>query len=176
MVPLPPKRLINFLRRWKEASLMPSSTKRATSRLIVLQIKNFNLEFNSSLIRSASNQCSNWKNFFQEKTFSLQKSATARDVSKLRARTMRVSQKFQKWFVPPFNDAILNSPDCDFPENFCTYPNIQQMIHDQHFTLELEQPQRWADDLWRLVSHLEEYWQSVVSLKVRMAVFINSQL
>jgi len=58
-----------------------------------------------------------------------------------------------------------NNADCDFPENFCTYPNIQQMIHDQHFTLELEQPQRWADDLWRLVSHLEEYWQSVVSLK-----------
>ena len=104
------------------------------------------------------------KLFHNHKSFNLWAKSIMSKLSFWRVRVLE--NKSKEWIVPSFLWLFLIFPDCDFPENFCTYPNIQQMIHDQHFTLELNQPQRFCDDLWRLTSQLEEYWQSLVSIKV----------
>merc|ERR1712131_258464 len=59
-----------------------------------------------------------------------------------------------------------NYPSCELPENFSSFSNIQQMINDQNYNLKFFQPQRFCDDLWRILSDLEAFFQSVISCYV----------
>ncbi|CAG5113766.1 Oidioi.mRNA.OKI2018_I69.chr2.g7856.t1.cds [Oikopleura dioica] len=55
------------------------------------------------------------------------------------------------------------------PKDFVAYANVMRIVNDEGYTLDFNQPQRFCDDLWRVIADLEETFQSLVGAKVRIS-------
>lgn len=54
------------------------------------------------------------------------------------------------------------------PKDFAAYANVMRLVNDQLFIFEFNQPQRFCDDLWRVIADLEETFQTLVGAKARI--------